>query len=67
MFWVCSKVCGPSCGHSSHRMSIFEWYVARILVKNKHRKKTLHDEIGLCVENHTCSIVNTFGRAYVIT
>jgi hypothetical protein len=31
-----------------HRMPIFEWYVARILVKNKHRKKTLCDEIGLC-------------------
>ena len=42
-------------------------YITRILVKNKHRKKTLRDEIGLCVQNHACSIVNTFGKAYVIT
>ena len=49
------------------RMPIFEWYIARILVKNKHRKRILRDEIGLCVRNHTCSIVNAFGRACVIT
>ena len=31
--------------------SIFEWYMARFVVKNGHSKDTCYDEIGLRAQN----------------
>ena len=50
--------------------SLCECYMARLGVKNGHRKDMCKDEIGLCAQNIDAilgSIVNTIWRAYVIT
>ena len=50
---------------------LFEWCMARIVVKNGHQKDTCYNEIGLCAQ-HISTILgslvnNTIGRMYLIT
>jgi hypothetical protein len=40
---------------------IFEWYTARLVVKNGH-KKQCYNEIGQCAQN----LVSFIGRVYVM-
>ena len=49
---------------------LFEWYIARLVLENRHSKDTCHNDIGLCAQNIDTflgSIVNTFVRVYVFT
>ena len=44
--------------------------MARLVVKNGHQKETCYNELELCAQNKDNvlgSVVNTIGRAYVIT
>lgn len=44
---------------------VFQWYVARLVVKNGHEKDMCTNEIGLFAQNKDAilvSIVNTMGR-----
>ena len=47
---------------------VYEWYMAKLVIKNKHQNNTHSYEIGLCAQNLDTmqgSIVKTIGRAYV--
>ena len=53
-----------------NRTSIFEWYIARLVLQNWHSKDTCHNDIGLCAQNIDTFlglIVNTFMRVYVFS
>ena len=48
------KVCGPYAVTLLYRTPIFEWYMARLVVKNGHQNDTCYNAIGLCAQNlHT--------------
>ena len=43
-----NKICGFYVVTLLNRTSEFEWYMARLVVKNGHYKNTCSDEIRLC-------------------
>lgn len=56
------------CDHFSELEPIFEWYMARLIVKKGHQNVS-HNEIKLCAQNVVTilgSIVSTIGRAHTI-
>jgi hypothetical protein len=54
-----------------HLISTCEWYLATLIVKNRHQKDiSCHVKIGLCAQNVDTIlglILNTIGSAYVTT
>ena len=50
-------------------VSIFEWYMARLVAKNGHKKDTCYSEIALCAQYEDTVLglsVNIIGMVYVI-
>lgn len=50
------------------RTSIFQWYMTRLVIKNKHWKDTYHDEIELCAKMDIIlgSIVGMFQTIHAV-
>ena len=65
-----SKVCGPSVVYATLLQPKFQCCTIRLLVKNGKQTDTSYNKIGLCAQNMSTilgSVVDTIGRAYVIT
>jgi hypothetical protein len=63
------KVCVPYVITLVDWAPIFEWYIARLLIKLGHQNDTCYTEIGLCAQNTNTvlgSVGNTIDVIYVI-
>lgn len=57
-----SNVCEPNVVTLLNQTPVFELYMARLVVENKHKNDTCNDEVERCVQNIVLGLkVNTKG------
>ena len=69
--WALNLMCKVALRHVGPKLDAYSWMViTRVALRRWHRNNMCSDEIGFCAQNKDTilsSIVNTMGKAYVIT